>query len=227
MKKINLLNNLVVVALFLSLLSLVLIFDLYDKLGYFSKKDVEGQNTNQPTDKTAKVDVSADDDPVKGSKTAKVTIVEFGDFQCPYCGVFAKQVLPELEKNYIKTEKAKFVYRDLPLSFHQNAQKAAEAAECADEQGKFWDYHDKLFENQKVLDETSLKQYAKDLGLDTAKFGSCLDSGKMASEVKKDLADGTKYGVGGTPMFFINGTPLEGAQPFSAFEQVIEQELKK
>jgi len=227
MKKINLLNNLVVVALFLAILNLVLTFDLYEKLGYFSKKAVEGQNTNQPTDQPAKVQVSADDDPVKGSKASKVTIIEFGDFQCPYCGVFFKQVLPELESRYIETGKAKLVYRDLPLSFHQYAQKAAEAAECADEQGKFWLYHDKIFENQNSLETTSLKRYAADLKLEATKFNQCLDSGKMASEVQKDLADGQKYGVSGTPSFFINGTILEGAQPFSDFEKIIEQELKK
>ncbi len=173
------------------------------------------------------VNVSIDDDPVKGSENALVTIIEFSEYQCPFCKRFFEQTLPQIEENYIETGKVRYVFRDFPLSFHQYAQKAAEASECADEQGKFWEYHDKLFENQDALDINSLKQYAKDLGLDTAKFSSCLDSGKMASEVEKDFTDGSEYGVGGTPGFFINGIKVVGAQPYSVFEEIIEQELNK
>jgi len=175
----------------------------------------------------ARTSISADDDPTKGSESAPVTIIEFSEYQCPYCKRFFDQTLSLIEKNYIETGKVKYVFRDFPLSFHQYAQKAAEASECADEQGKFWQYHDKLFENQNALSVESLKQYAKDLGLNAAKFDSCLDSGAMASEVQKDFADGSEYGVSGTPAFFINGIKVVGAQPYSVFEEIIEQELNK
>ncbi len=172
-----------------------------------------------------RVDVSADDDPTKGLDTAKVTMIEFSDFQCPFCGRFYTQTLPQIEKDYIETGKVKYVFRDFPLSFHQNAQKSAEAAECADEQGKFWDYHDRLFENQESLDTDSLKKYADELGLDTEKFNDCLDSGKYTEEVQKDFKDGQQAGVRGTPAFFINGILVSGAQPFENFKQVIDAEL--
>ena len=183
-------------------------------------------NQNQPQE-VPRVQISLDDDPVMGSEDAPVTIVEFSDFQCPFCARFFSQTLPLIEKDYIDSGKVKLVYRDFPLSFHQNAQKAAEASECADEQGKFWEYHDKMFENQNALDTTSLKKYAEDLGLDTAEFNDCLDSGQMASKVQNDVNDGQKYGVTGTPTFFINGIKVVGAQPYSAFHEVINQELNR
>jgi len=173
------------------------------------------------------VAASADDDPVLGLKDAPVEIIEFSDFQCPFCGKFFSETLPLLKQKYIDTGKAKIIFRDFPLGFHQFAQKAAEASECADEQGKYWAMHDKIFGNQSALDTASLKKYAQEIGLDTAKFNACLDSGQFASEVQKDLADGQSYGVSGTPSFFINGISLVGAQPFSAFEQIIESELAK
>ena len=135
------------------------------------------------------------------------------------------QTLPQIEENYIQTGKVKFVYRDYPLSFHPHAQTAAEAAECAKEQEKYWEYHDKLYNNINDLDNESLKQYAKDLGLDITQFNECLDSGKMASEVEKDFQDGASYGISGTPTFFINGVMVVGAKPYEVFQQVIEQEL--
>ena len=190
----------------------------------------QGAQPSQPSRQQpsgARVDVSADDDPVKGSESAPVTIIEFSEYQCPYCKRFFDQTLSLIEDNYIETGKVKYVFRDFPLSFHEYAQKAAEASECADEQDKFWEYHDKLFENQNALSVENLKQYARDLGLDTTRFDSCLDSGAMASEVQKDLDDGSEYGVSGTPGFFINGIKVVGAQPYSAFEEIIEQELNK
>lgn len=171
-----------------------------------------------------RLDVSVDDDPSIGPEDAPVTIVEFSDYQCPFCAR-AEPTIEQVLKEY--EGKVRLVYRDFPLSFHQNAQKAAEATECADEQGKFWEYHDKLFENQDALDVNNLKQYAKDLGLDSSKFDNCLDSGKYTEEVQKDLADGQSLGVSGTPAFFINGRLVSGAQPFSAFKQVIDGELAK
>ena len=170
---------------------------------------------------------SVDDDPMRGSPDAKVTIIEFSDFQCPFCGKFWKETYPQLMKEYVETGKAKFVFRDYPLEFHPEAQKAAEASECAHEQGKFWEYHDKIFENQQSLSVANEKQWAKDLGLDSAKFDNCLDSGKYAEEVKKDAAEGSAAGVSGTPGFFVNNQIISGAVPFEVFKQAIEAELAK
>jgi protein-disulfide isomerase len=171
--------------------------------------------------------VSVDDDAVKGDSDAPVTIIEFSDFECPFCTRFYQNTLSQIDEKYIKTGKVKFVYRDFPLNIHANAQKAGEAAECAGEQGKFWEMHDKLFDDGVSGGVDSFKQYASDLGLDTTKFNECLDSDKMASEVQKDFSDGSAAGVSGTPAFFINGIFISGAQPFEAFEQVIEAELAK
>lgn len=172
-------------------------------------------------------EVSLDDDWVKGSPDAPVTIVEFSEFECPYCGNYSRDTFPQIDEAYIKTGKVKYVFRDFPLSFHEHAQKAAEAAGCAGEQGKFWEYHDMLFANQSALAVDNLKQYAKDLGLDTAKFDQCLDSGARADEVAKDVADAQNYRVSSTPTFFVNGIKLKGAQPFSSFQELIEAELAK
>jgi protein-disulfide isomerase len=119
----------------------------------------------------------------------------------------------------------KIVYKDFPLSIHNNAQKAAEASRCALEQDKYWEYHDVLFANGTALDQDNLKKFAADLKLDSEKFNACLDSGKYAAAVNKDVAEGTKVGVSGTPAFFVNGRFLSGAQPFSAFQEAIDDAL--
>ena len=173
------------------------------------------------------VDVSEDDDPVMGDEDADVTIIEFSDYQCPFCEKFYSQTLPLLKKDYIDTGKVKLVYRDYPLPFHPFAEKAAEAANCAGEQGKYFAMHDKIFDNQASLSVDNLKLWAQQIGLDANKFNSCLDSGKMAAEVAKDLADANAAGASGTPTFFINGKRLVGAQPFAAFKTVIDEELSK
>jgi len=163
-----------------------------------------------------------DDDAVRGPEDAKITIVEFSDFECPFCGraiPVVEQVMEEYEGD------VKLIFKDFPLSFHQNAQKAAEAAECAGEQDQYYEYHDVLFDNQTALSISDLKQYAADLGLDTEAFNSCLDNGDMAAEVQADFAAGQAVGVSGTPTFFINGQKIVGAQPFSAFKQIIDAEL--
>ena len=229
MERTKLLTILVGISLVLAMVNIYAIVNLYSK---FDDSDrtaplEDTKNADDDGDKINRVEVGADDDPVKGMKNAPVTIIEFSDFQCPFCERFFTQTLPLIEKNYIQTGKVRLVYRDFPLGFHENAEKAAEAAECADEQGKFWEYHDKIFANQNAIGVSNLKQYAETLGLNMEKFNSCLDSGKMASEVKEDLKDGTKYGVTGTPSFFINGINLVGAQPYSVFEQIIKQEIEK
>ena len=170
--------------------------------------------------------VLSDDDPFMGSADAPITIVEFSDFQCPFCAKFQSETLNQIKERYVNTGKVKLVYRDFPLnSIHPDAQKAAEAAECADDQGKFWEYHDILFDNQVALKVSNLKSYAQQLGLDTATFNDCLDSGKHKEEVTKDLNDGSVYGISGTPGFLINGQVISGAQPFSSFENIIEEIL--
>ena len=169
----------------------------------------------------ANAHVSPDDDPYWGPVDAPVTIIEFSDYQCPYCKIFYDQTLPQIQTTY--AGQVRFVYRDFPLSsIHAYAQKAAEASECADDQGRFWEYHALLWANQQALDIADLKDYAADLGLDTATFDDCLDSGKNGQEVEDDYADGVGYGVNGTPWFFINDEPLPGAQPFSAFQAIID-----
>ena len=168
-----------------------------------------------------------DDDSVKGAKDAPVTIVEWSDFECPFCGKFYKDTLGQIDEKYIKTGKVKLVYRDFPLSFHPQAQKAAEAAECAGEEGKYWEMHDMLFEKGVQGGVESFKGFAKELGLKTDKFNDCLDSGKMAAEVRADMNAGSTAGIRGTPGFIVNGQLVSGAQPFEAFEQVIEAALKQ
>ena len=171
-----------------------------------------------------RIDVATDGDPSFGPESAPVTIIEFSDFQCPFCA----RVVPTLHAIRDRYgEKVRVVFRDYPLDFHQEAQKAAEAAQCADEQDRFWDYHDKLFENQKALQVDQLKAHAASIGLDGDSFATCLDSGKFASEVKADFRDGAEAGVTGTPAFFVNGRFINGAQPLEAFVSVIEQELER
>ena len=187
-----------------------------------------GVQPTQPTQQQGKVSASIDDDAFIGSEDAPVTIIEFSDYQCPFCGRFWSQTLPLIKSEYIDTGKVKLVYRDFPLdSIHPFATPAAEAAECVrDEAGgsdeAYFDYHDKIFANQASLSESSLKQWAQELGYN---IDSCLSSGKFKAEVQKDLADAQSAGGRGTPFFVINGIPISGAQPFSVFQQAIESEL--
>ncbi|OHA08728.1 MAG: hypothetical protein A3B37_02660 [Candidatus Sungbacteria bacterium RIFCSPLOWO2_01_FULL_59_16] len=168
----------------------------------------------------------ADDDPFLGDPSAPVAIIEFSDFQCPFCARFFSDAEPRIIDTYVKTGKVKFIYRDFPLSsIHAEAQKAAEAGECADEQGKFWLYHDLVFRRQSQLGVENLKAWAAELGFNTQQFNSCLDSGKYAAEVAKDFSDGQAAGVRGTPTFFINGQSVVGALPFEQFQSAIEAAL--
>lgn len=162
--------------------------------------------------------------PARGPEGAKVTIVEFSDFECPFCSKAEDTVSQVMEKY---AGKIHLVFRHFPLSFHANAPKAAEASMCANEQGKFWEMHKQLFANQKALGIEDLKKHADAVGLDKAKFEACLDQGKMKSIVEADTKAGSDVGVSGTPAFFINGKMLSGAQPASEFEKIIDAELKK
>ena len=212
-------------------LAVLLIISIFT--GGFGGRDTNVVNNNagnQPNAPSGIISVNAedyvDDDPFLGDKKAPVTIVEFSDFQCPYCARFRQQTFDQIKQEYIVTGKVRFVYRDFPLSsIHPMAQKAAEAAECADEQNKFWEYHDGIFANQASLSIDNMKKWAKDLGLDSSKFNSCLDSEKYANEVRNDLSDATKTGGQGTPYFLVGNTQLSGAYPFEAFQQAIESQL--
>ncbi|MGE5124909.1 MAG: thioredoxin domain-containing protein [Betaproteobacteria bacterium] len=171
-----------------------------------------------------RVPVDLADAPVRGNPKAPVTVVEFSDFQCPYC-VRARPTVARVREAY--GDKLRWVFRHFPLSFHQYAEKAGEAAACAGDQGRFWEMHDRLWANHAKLEVPDLKAYAAALGLDPAAFDRCLDSGRHAGLVDRDLQAGASYGVSGTPAFFVNGRPLIGAQPFEAFQQVIDDELRR
>ena len=167
--------------------------------------------------------VEPGDGPSQGPASAPVTIVEFSDFQCPYCAQ-AALTLRQLSKQY--GDRVRLVFRHFPLKqIHPHAEKAAEAASCAGEQGHFWEMHDRLFENQAHLDPADLKRYASDLHLNTAAFGRCLDSGRAASRVQRDAAAGEELGVRGTPGIFVNGRMFKGALPLQRFARVIDAEL--
>lgn len=173
-----------------------------------------------------------DDDPSKGAGAdAKVTIVEFSDFQCPACGSFVNGALPALTENYIATSKVRFVFRDFPLDIHQYAPMMAGAAACANEQGKFWEMHDALFKNQRTVSysekpEDLIKGYATTIGVDMKGFNECTKAKKYEQEIQKDFIDGAAAGVNATPTFVINGKMVSGALPFEKFfKPIIEAEL--
>jgi protein-disulfide isomerase len=178
--------------------------------------------------------LTLDGAPFMGSKDAKVTLFEFSDYQCPFCGRHASQTLPQFVTEYVKTGKVKYVLRDFPLeAIHPQAFKAAEAARCAGDQGKYWEMHDRIFANQKAMTPVDLVNHAKALGVDLPTFQQCLDTGKHAAKVRADLADGQKAGVTGTPTFFLgltepNGSAVKsarrivGAQPYGAFKEAVD-----
>ena len=161
---------------------------------------------------------------VKGPKDAPVTIVEFSDFQCPYCRTVVATV-KDVMRQY--SGRVKWVYRDFPIAgLHPQAPKAAEAARCAGEQGKFWEYHDLLFDDQAQATTADFKRFADQLKLDQKSFAQCLDSGKQQPAVQSDVEEGARLGITGTPSFFINGRLLVGAQPLDTFRKVIDSELR-
>lgn len=169
-----------------------------------------------------RVEVSVAGAPSKGPADAPVTLIEFSDFECPYCS----RVVPAIEE-VMSTygDQVRVVFRQFPLSFHPRAQKAAEASLCANEQGKFWELHDAMFANQRELEVAQLKSKAAALGLDAAAFDACVDSGKYAAQVATDLTDGQRAGVSGTPAMFVNGRFISGAVPFATLAKVIDDEL--
>jgi len=172
-----------------------------------------------------------DDDPILGDPNAPVTLVEFGDYQCTFCTRFFKETEPILIEKYVKTGKLKMVFRDFVINGRES-QNAAEAAQCAGEQGKYWEYHNRLYSERRgynvgTFKEENLKRFAQELGLDTEQFNKCYDSGKYRDEISKDYQDALRFGSRGTPTFYLNGKQLVGALPSYVFEQAIEQLLQE
>lgn len=201
---------------------------VYTRSSGTSTGDTQGNIAEQ----TKKVDVSMDDDAYLGNPSAPVKIIEFSDFQCPYCRTFWSESLPSIKKDYVDTGKAVFVYRDFPLSFHPAALISALAANCAKDQGKYWEMHDKMFLEELgkgtgtiTYGSVDLKKWAKEIGLDANTFNQCLDSQKYKAEVDKDIADGSSAGVSGTPTTFVNGVAIVGAQPYATFKAAIDKAL--
>lgn len=188
------------------------------------------QQPSAPTDAKALV---GDKSASIGNLNAPVTIVEFSDFQCPFCRSFWSDTYGQLKKEYIDTGKARLVFRNFPLSFHPASHVSALAGACALEQGKFWEFHDKIFSEQAKQGQgtvtygaSEIKLWAQQIGLNSKQFNSCLDSSKYATQIDTDVQAATDAGVNGTPTFFINGSTLVGAQPFSQFKQTIDAALK-
>jgi protein-disulfide isomerase len=181
------------------------------------------RNTTDSTPAVFVADVLPGDGPSRGPAMAPVTIIEFSDFQCPYCA----QAIPMLKRLMDKySDQVRFVYRNFPLeTIHPNALNAALAAECANEQEHFWQMHDALFADQKVLDVSYLEERAIQVGLDMVKFRECMSTQRYIDKVRQDVTDGQKYGVRGTPTFFVNGYRYTGSLDFDTFDQIVQQAL--
>lgn len=197
----------------------------------------QAQPQGSPPTQPQNVVLSVHGDPFRGDKNAKVTLVEFLDYECPFCARHVRETLPQLEADYIKTGKVKYVIREFPIeSIHKQAFKAAEAARCAGEQEKYWDMHDQIYANQRAVGLKDLSDHAQALGLDLPKFQQCLDSGTYAAKVRRDIGDAQKAGVTGTPTFFLGLTEssgsevktvrkIVGAQTYGVFKEAIDSLL--
>ena len=178
----------------------------------------------EPTQAYRRFDVATDGDPQLGPDNAPITIIEFSDFECPFCKKWYNEIWPSIQKEY--GDKVRLVYRDFPLSgIHQNAISAAVAANCAIDQGKYWEYHTLLFSDALGFGSEAYQEYAQQLGLDLTKYNDCLKDGAVQDEINADYQYATNMGVSSTPTFFVNGIPLVGAQPFTAFKDLIDKEL--
>jgi protein-disulfide isomerase len=196
-----------------------------------------GQRSGQSAAPSSPVRTSIAGAPMLGRADAPVTLVEFSDYQCPFCQRFFATALPAIKKEYVDTGKLRYVFRDFPIDkIHPEARKAAEAAHCAGEQGRYWQMHEVLFRNSRALAATHLADHARAAGVDGIKLDECLASGRYAVRVAQGVADGSAIGVQGTPTFvvgrtlageFVQGTPIRGAQPLETFRRIIEQMLNE
>jgi protein-disulfide isomerase len=178
----------------------------------------------EPTPELRRYDVPEDDDPVLGPAEAPITIIEFSDYECPYCQKWHSEVWPALQAEY--GDQIRLVYRDFPLtSLHSNATPAAAAANCAREQDMYWEYNELLFDMKFNLGNSTYIRYAEELGLDMDSFTECVESGRHVDEVEADYEYAVNLGIRSTPTFFVNGIPVVGAQPFESFKKLIDQEL--
>ena len=216
--------------LFLALIPLAFIMGLVAGFLFWGLKDSYSPEAaaavTEPATTPAinRYEVPVDDDPSLGPQDAPITIVEFSDFECPFCTKWYVEVWPRLQEAF--PDQIRLVYRDFPLSnIHGNAIPAAEAANCAGEQNQYWEYHDLLFQAEQGLGVEAFRQYASEIGLDEIAFNECLESRRYQDEVDADYRFATELGVRSTPTFFINGIPLVGAQPFEVFKDVITKEL--
>jgi len=190
---------------------------------------LSGSAPSQPITEEETFAYLVKDGPMRGNNKAPVTLIEFSDFQCSFCRKFWQATMPLLDKKYISTGKVRFIYRHFAI-VGKSSEVAAQAAECAGEQRKFWEYHDKLFASAGypfAFTDGKLKSYAKELGLKSQGFNQCLDSGKHLKKVEGETAIAFLLGARGTPVFFLNGQMIVGAQPFEVFEAAIEKELKR
>jgi len=209
-------KNLIITLISIVVLIIIVLFLILPKSPSTQKIINKNTNTN--------IDLS--NSPIEGNPNAPVTIIEYSDFQCPFCGRFYSNTLKQIRKQYIDTNKAKLIYKQFPLTnIHQYALKAAEASECVRTQGgdtAFFKYHDKLYSNQELLNIDNLKKWAQELDYN---INSCLDTDQYKDLVNKEQQEGINAGVNGTPTFFINGVKVVGAQPFSVFQQTIDSQL--
>lgn len=203
-----------------------------DKTETASETGAAQQAYKEPQLTKEQIAALPDDDPFEGEADAPVTLVEFSDFECPYCSKFFRETLPQIKENYIKTGKVRLVYRDFPIEKHAGAIPAALSAECANNQEKFWEMHNMIFEKQIEWTgnpDTSkiFEGYAKNLGLDMTAYGECIKSPETLAEVRKDLLDGATMGINGTPGFFLNGRIISGAMPYEqVFKKILDAELE-
>lgn len=191
---------------------------------YFQLKQAKMEKEKFEQQFSNRQDIDVSGSPSMGPDDAKITLVEFSDFECPYCSR-GKAIVEQVRKAYPKD--VKVVFKHFPLSFHKNAKPAARAAMAAHEQGKFWEMHDMLFKNQRSLNQETYIRLAKQLDLDLEKFKADLDSGKYDKQIDKDMQIGTKAGIRGTPGFAVNGVMIRGAVPFAEFKKVIDRLLKE
>ena len=185
------------------------------------KRLLQGLQGRAAADALPKEPLSIAQEPTKGDRNARVALIEFSDYQCPFCGKYTKEVMPQLQDEYVKTGKVKYVFQDMPLEFHKNAFKAAEAAHCAGDQGKFWEMHDELFRNATMLHRDALHAHAASVGLDIVRFGIDIDDPAITARIERDIASGRESVVRGTPAFFVDGIRFANSRDLDGLRDAI------